>query len=87
MNTTTAIVGAGATVVAGKWANGEHLTINIAIGIGVGAIALALLSSANERLAGLFAWAILFGALLKYLPAIVAKLGWTGASGTGGAPS
>jgi hypothetical protein len=80
MNTTTAIVGSGVVITAGKWANGEHLSITIAIGVGVGAVGLAIVSSLDENLAGLFAWTIFFGALLKYLPAIVAKLGWTGAA-------
>lgn len=81
MNTTTAMVGTGVVITAGKWSNGEHLSISIAVGVGAAAIGLALLSAADEKLAGLFAWAIFFGAALKYLEPIVVKLGWKGAAG------
>jgi hypothetical protein len=81
VNTTTTTVGTGLIIAAGKWANGEHLDIKIAIGVGALAVSLAVLSNANENLANIFAAAIFFGALLKYLPALVTKLGWTGAAG------
>jgi hypothetical protein len=83
MNTTTTTVGTGLVIAAGKWANGEHLDITIAIGVGALAVSMAIISNANERLANILGAAIFFGALLKYLPVIVTKLGWQGAASGG----
>lgn len=80
MNTTTTVVGTGAIVAAGRWANGQTLDIKIAIGIGVFALALSLLGNADERLAGQFALAVFILACFRYLPGIVQKLGFAGAA-------
>ena len=78
MSTTTWVVGTGALVAAGRWANNQPITVNIAVGVGVYSIALALIQNASQPLANNYAVAVFVLACFRYLPGIVQKLGWTG---------
>lgn len=75
MNTTTAAVGTGAIVVAGRWSAGFKIDIQIGVGVGVYAIALSLLSSTNELLGQQVAILVLFAAIGVYLEPLLQKLG------------
>lgn len=88
MNTTTAAVGTGAIVVAGRWAGGQPIDIQIAIGVGVYAVALAMLSSANAKLGQQMAILVLLAAMGIYLIPLTSKLGLSsGAGGPQNAPN
>lgn len=78
MSTTNWVIGTGAVVAAGRWADDQPLTVNIVIGVGVFSVALALLNNADSGLANKYALAVFIMALFRYLPGIVQKLGWGG---------
>lgn len=84
MNTTTVVVGTGAVVVAGRWANKQPVDIKIAIGVGVYAISMAMLSSADAETANTLSYIVFATACLFYLaespqgPGVIKALGWGG---------
>lgn len=75
MNPLSAALITGAMVIAGKWANKKTPNIDNAIGIAGIAIGLALLDQANERLATMFAWLIVLGVSIVYIPQITKAAG------------
>lgn len=81
MDTTTAVVATGAVVAGGRWASGQPVDIKIAIGIGALALIMAVFSKIDEQIAEMLGLIVLIGVSAKYLPAIIAKLGWTGLGG------
>lgn len=80
MNTTTAAIATGVVVAAGRWSQEKPVDIKIAVGAGVFALSLSLISSADEKIANQFAFMVLFLALIMYLPTLMTKLGWSGAT-------
>lgn len=80
MNTTAVAVGTSGIVVAGRWSQGKPLELKIAVGLGVYVLSLATLQAVDERLGLGFALITIFSAALVYLPSIVEKLGYKGAS-------
>lgn len=81
MNTTTAAVGTGAIVVAGRWAAGFKIDIQIGVGIGVYAVALSMLSSTNALLGSQVAILVLFAAMAVYLEPLLIKMGLIAGTG------
>lgn len=83
MDTTTAAVGTGVIVIAGRWSTGQPITIQIGIGVGVYALALSAISSVNDPLAGKFAILVLLAAVFIYAVPMVQKLGLVGGQAPG----
>ncbi len=76
MDTTTSVVLSAVVVAAGRWSQGQSVTIKIVVGGAVLAVMLAGLESANADLASKFALLVLVTSLLVYLVPIVRKLGY-----------
>lgn len=75
MNPVAAAVIVGALVVGGKWADGKAPTLQNGVGVAGIAVSLAVIESANERLATSFAWLIILGSAIAYLPKITKATG------------
>lgn len=86
MDTTTAAVGTGVIVIAGRWSSGQPITIQIGIGVGVYALALSAMSSVSDPLAGKFAILVLIAAVFIYAVPMLSKLGLVGGAGPATAP-
>lgn len=81
MDVTTSVVATGAVAAAGRWAAGQQLDVKFAIGVGALAVVMAMFSKIDQNIAEMLGLIVLLGVSAKYLPAIVAKLGWTGLGG------
>lgn len=66
MNPTSAAVGTGLIVTAGRWSEGQGIELRVVVGTTIVAVALSLLGEANAKFAGQFGLLLFIVALMRY---------------------
>lgn len=75
LGTATTVLGTGAVVAIGQWADDKKISVKFVVGLGVFAFSLAVLGEVNPKLSGQFGTLVFVTAILVYGPKAAASLG------------